>query len=126
MAATYNIVLNVTRTAVPGDAKGSLPTKQFAAQIQNVLDDEFQFPVAAGAVDSTLILPNVGSCQFLLMRTDQPVTYKRNAETVVNNLGTNGLKLETGVPVAGVNLTQFLFSNPGTVPATVYIIIAGQ
>lgn len=126
MSATFTVTLNVTRTADAGDAKGNLPTKQFALQLTGLVDDEIQFPVQPGATDVALTIPSVGNCQLLLMRSDQPVTYKRNAETVVNNLGTNGLKLEAGAPQAGVNVTQFLFSNPGTVKATVYILIAGQ
>ena len=125
MSGTFTITLTISRQADAGDAKGSFAPRNFPLNLPGLTDDEIQFKIPAGAVDLTLTLPSVGTPQLVFIRSDQPISYKRNAETVVNQIGTGGYSLDAGSPASGVALTQLLFSNPGTVPATAYVLIAG-
>ena len=125
MSATFTASLTITRVANPGDAKSSWAPRVYSVALPGLTDDEIQFPVPASAVDLALMLPSTGTPQLILLRTDQPLTYKRNSETVANNLGTNGFAIVVGAPSAGVPITQLLVSNPGSVAATLYVLIAG-
>lgn len=125
MAGTFTITLTIARQADAGDAKGSFAPRSFPLVLPGLTDDEIQFKIPAGSVDLALALPSVGTPQLIFIRSDQPISYKRNAEVVSNQVGTGGYRLEAGSPASGVALTQLLFSNPGTVPATAYCLIAG-
>lgn len=126
MAAKFTITVSITREPDATDIKGGGVPRSYTTAMPALIDDEIQVKVPAGAVDQVAVVPVPAAVQaFLFMRTDAPVTYKRNAETVVNSLGLTGMVLVAGAPNAGPNVTQFLFSNPGPSPATVYIQVGG-
>lgn len=124
--AKFTVTVSVTREPEPNDIKGGGVPRNYITTIPGLLDDEIQVKVPASAVDQVATIPVPGAVQaLLLMRTDVPVSFKRNSETVVNTLGLTGTHLHVGAPNAGPNVVQFLFSNPGPTAATVYILVAG-
>lgn len=127
MAAKFTAQVTLSREGDDQDTKGSWGPRSYSVTLDGLMDQELEVKVAGGAVDTPLLIPSVGSAQRLVfIRCDIPgITYKRNVETPVNFLNAGGMRLEAGSPGASTVLTQLLFSNPGSVTATVYVLVAG-
>lgn len=128
MSAIFTVQVLITRQANPGDAKGSWGPRTYGPPAMQLnVDQELELPLAAGASNISLAIPTLGSGvvpQILLIVSDTPgVTFTRNSEGVAQAIGRQGVRLEAGAPASGVLLTQLVFSNPGSVPATVYVLV---
>jgi hypothetical protein len=128
MAARFTASITLAREGDAGDPKGNWGPRGYSVELPGLIDQELEVKVLAGGVDVPLLIPTVGSnTQIVFIRCDVPgVTYKRNLETTVNPLGAGGIRLEAGAPAGSTTLTQLLFSNPGSVLATIYVLVAGN
>jgi hypothetical protein len=124
--AKFTAQITLTRAAeVQNDPKGAWGPRSYQVDLGGLIDQELELKLAPGAVDVPLAIPGTPAApQLVLIVADNPgATYKRNLETTVTPLGKGGFRLEAGAPAASPALTQFLFSNPGTVPITVYVLV---
>jgi hypothetical protein len=129
LSALITVQLQITRQANPGDIKGSWGPRPYGppAPFQINIDQELEVPLVAGASNIIVSVPSLGAGvvpSIVLITSDTPgVTYIRNAESVPNVIGANGVMLAAGTPQSGVLLSQLTFSNPGNVAANVYVYV---
>lgn len=129
MSASFTAQLLISRIPDPGDPKGAWGPRTYAVTLgPGLIDQEIVEKIAPGAMNVTVAIPAVGSnTQLVLISTDNPgLTYTRNSEVVVNPMGKGGVRLEVGAPSGSPALTQLVFSNPTSLPITVYILVGGM
>jgi hypothetical protein len=122
MAADVTLTLGIAGKSLQRPGFGSRSFKRDVAG--QGFAPELEVPVPANAVDQVLALPAMASQRYVVIVTDNPVTFRYNAELVGLNrlIELNGIVVLPATPI----ITQLLFTGNGATLATVYVLPVGN